>query len=276
MKINGSMTSEELTPQGLTNEAYWEDSWRDKEQRSWGDLSWVQHNYSWLGWDYILRRRLRPGKEKLVLEVGCGGGKWLIYFHKTFGYSVTGCDYSETGCALARRNLALAGIEGTILEQDFFTLKGKFDVIYSHGLIEHFNDSSRVLEKFASLLNPSHGILISLIPNLTGLSGLYHRLLKHETFETHQAISRDQLAGWYEEIGLKNIEVGAVGSLVPSRFPRDKIRRKYPRFYRFFWAAFLRPLTWLANRSCIWLLRRFGVQIESPRFSPYLYAIGER
>lgn len=259
----------------LTSQTYWEDSWKRKESAAWADLGWVRRQYHWLAWDHILRARLKSEKGRRFLEVGCGGGKWLIYFCKTFGYSVTGCDYSESGCEMARRNLEAAGIEGTILQEDFSTLKGKFDVIYSHGLIEHFNDSKSVLEKFASLLNPSHGTLISLVPNLTGLSGFYHRLLKRETFETHRVINLEELRSWYEVIGLKKIEVGAFGSFVPSRFPRDKLRKNHPYFYRYFWGVFLRPLTWAANQLCIRLFNRFGVRIESPRFSPYLYAIGE-
>jgi cyclopropane fatty-acyl-phospholipid synthase-like methyltransferase len=260
----------------LTNQTYWEDTWRRKDPRPWADLGWVQDRYNWFAWDHLLRARLRPQNGRRFLEVGCAGGKWLIYFHKTFGYSVTGCDYSETGCAMARRNVEAAGIDGTILQQDLFTLTGEFDVIYSHGLIEHFNDPKGVLEKFVSLLHPSPGTLISIVPNLTGLSGFYNRLLKPETFTTHRVITLDELRGWYEEIGLHHIEGGALGSFVPFMFPRDKIRREHPQFYRLFWGACLGPLTWAANRLCIWLFRRVGVRIESPRFSPYLYAIGEK
>ena len=275
MKTNPSIATVKPATEELTNTAYWEGVWKGKDARLGADLGWVKRQYSWFAWDYLLRARLPVKNGRRFLEVGCAGGKWLIYFHKTFGHSVTGCDYSETGCAMARRNLESAGINGTVLQQDFLTLKGNYDVIYSHGLIEHFNDSKSVLEKFASLLNPSHGTLISLVPNLTGLSGLYHRLLKPETFETHRVITLEELRSWYEEIGLKKIEVGAFGSFVPSRFPRDKLRKNHPYFYRYFWGGFLRPLTWAANQLCIRLFNRFGVRIESPRFSPYLYAIGE-
>jgi cyclopropane fatty-acyl-phospholipid synthase-like methyltransferase len=260
----------------LTDETYWEGVWQAKDARLWADLRWVRGRYNHLVWDHILRARLRPENGRRLLEVGCAGGKWLLYFHKTFGYAVTGCDYSERGCALARRNLEAAGIPGTILQKDLFTLSGEFDVIYSYGLIEHFTAPRTVLEKFVSLLNPSGGTLISLVPNLTGLSGLYNRLLKPETFATHRVVTLNELQRWYEEAGLQKIEVGALGSFVPFMFPRDKIRKEHPRFYRLLWAACLGPVTWSSNRLCIWLFRRFGVRVESPRFSGYLYAIGER
>ncbi len=276
VETNRSVENMEQATDHLTTQTYWENNWTRKDQRLWADLRWVRRQYNWFSWDHILRARLKPDKGKRLLEVGCAGGKWLIYFHKTFGYSITGCDFSEAGCAMARENLESAGINGTILNQDFFSLAGQYDVLYSAGLIEHFADPKDVLEKFVTLLNPSQGVLISTVPNLAGLSGLYHRLLKRETFKTHRVITLEELRSWYELIGLKKIEVGAFGSFVPSRFPRDKLRKNHPYFYRYFWGVFLRPLTWAANQLCIWLFSRFGVRIESPRFSPYLYAIGER
>lgn len=260
----------------LTTQTYWEQSWAGQDQRLWTDLDWVRSQYCWAAWDARLRAQLRPDPEKRFLQVGCGTGRWLVYFHKAFGYQVTGCDYSAASCQMARTNLAAAGVPGTVLEQDLFALTGEYDVVYSGGLIEHFQDPTRVLEKFVSLLNPSRGLLISTVPNLCGLSGLYQRLLKPETFTTHRLITLDELRRWYEDIGLQNIEVGALGSVVPLRFPRDKLRREHPRFYRFLWRTMLHPWIWGTNRACLWLLRRRAVRFESPRFSPHLYAIGEK
>ena len=41
------------------------------------------------------------------------------------------------------------------------------------------------------------------------------------------------------------------------------------------WTVLGRPLTWTTNRACLWAFQRTGLQIESPSFSPYLYAIGD-
>lgn len=260
----------------LTSQHYWEDNWQRKSERAWGKLDWVRRQYNWRSWDEILRRRLKGQNGNRFLEVGCAGGKWLIYFQKTFGYNVTGCDYSPVGCDMARKNLEAAGIDAPVLQKDLFTLTGEFDVIYSHGLIEHFQNPLKVLEKFSALLHPSHGTLISVVPNITGLSGFYNRLFKPETFETHRRITLEELQCWYRDLGLREVEIGALGSFVPFMFPRDQLRKDYPRFYRLFWGLFLHPLTWLSNRICIELLKRFGLRIESQRFSPYLYVIGKK
>jgi 2-polyprenyl-3-methyl-5-hydroxy-6-metoxy-1,4-benzoquinol methylase len=259
----------------LTETHYWDRVWQAKTDVR-ADPTLAQRSYVTAVTTHIYRRRLPRDQRWRFLEVGCGTGRQLVNFHRNFGYAVTGCDYSETSCATARKTLEAAGVEGTVLNQDLFTLSGEYNVVYSGGLIEHFTDPKAVLAKFASLLAPSRGILISTVPNLSGLSGFYHRALKPETFTTHRVVTERQLRQWYTELGLRNIEVGAVGSLIPHRFPRDMLRRKYPRFYRGFWTLCLGPLSWLLNRLCLWAFRRFGFRLESQRFSPYLYAIGER
>lgn len=259
--------------QDLTSPDYWDRAWQRRDPQSWNDLGWVRSKYSWVLLDHRLRARLPTDPSKRFLEVGCATGRWLIYFHRTFGYAVTGCDYSETGCEMARQNLARAGMSAEVVQDDLFRLQGRWDVIFSGGLVEHFTDAQGVLAKFTSLLNPG-GFLVTVVPNLSGLSGAYHRWLKPETFTTHRVVTEAQLREWYGALDLRRVEVGALGSVVPSRFPRDAVRRRHPRAYRALWTV-LGPLTWTTNRACIWGFRRAGVRVESPRFSPYLYAIGE-
>jgi 2-polyprenyl-3-methyl-5-hydroxy-6-metoxy-1,4-benzoquinol methylase len=224
----------------LTATAYWDQIWRGKTGVR-ADLTEVQRSYVAAVTDHIYRIRLPEGSHWRFLEVGCGTGRELVYFHRMFGYTVTGCDYSQASGATARRTLEIAGVPGTILNGDLFALSGEYDIIASGGLIEHFTEPKTVLAKFTSLLNPSRGILISAVPNLSGLSGLYHRVLKPETFTTHRVVTLEQLREWYTDLGLRNIEVGALGSLIPHRFPRDVLRRRYPGLYGVFWRLFLGP-----------------------------------
>jgi SAM-dependent methyltransferase len=259
----------------LTDEQYWDDVWTRKAGQAWNNPRWRRSRYKSAVWDRILRRRLRRVPGKRFLEVGCGTAKRLIYYHTVFGYDVRGCDYSAVACARARESLERAGIEGTMIQQDLFTLTGSYDVIASHGLIEHFVTPEEVLAKFVSLLSPG-GTLVSTVPNVTGLSGLYHRLFKPETFTTHRAITLAQLRVWYERLGLENVEVGALGSFVPTRFPREAVRRRHPRLYRILWPAVLRPALWFSNQLCLRLFTHLGIRLESQRFSPVLYAIGNK
>lgn len=259
----------------LTDRAYWERNWTRPDVRPHPPLAHIRRRYQTLVLDQLLKARLAPADGHRFLEVGCGTGKWLIYFHETFGYSVTGCDYAAASCAMATGNLERAGVKGTVVQADLFALTGEYDVVFSAGLIEHFVNPEDVLAKFASLLNPG-GTLISTVPNLAGLSGWYHRFWKPETFTTHRVVTLRDMVGWYHRLGLQRVEAGAYGSVVPTRFPRDKIRAQHPRLYRVLWPAVLRPLTGLTSRACSWGFTRFGVRLDSERFSPYLYAFGEK
>jgi 2-polyprenyl-6-hydroxyphenyl methylase/3-demethylubiquinone-9 3-methyltransferase len=261
-------------PGSLTRQGYWDDVWARKRTLA-PDIRWVQSTYFGLALDRELATHLRHGPGARFLEVGCGGGKWLTYFHRRFDYAVFGCDYSEGGCALARDALAAAGVPGTIIHSDLFDLDEQYDVVFSAGLIEHFEDPARVLGKFASILRPG-GHIVTLVPNLSGLSGFYHRWLKPETFDTHRVVTLAQMRQWGAEVGVRTVASGALGSLVPQRFPREKMRRQHPRLYPLLWRAVLGPATWLTGRGAFAAYTRLGVKIESQAFSPYLYAIAEK
>jgi 2-polyprenyl-6-hydroxyphenyl methylase/3-demethylubiquinone-9 3-methyltransferase len=269
------MSTVRQTEGRLTDERYWDSVWAAKRANAGDKLASLNRSYPSLMFDRLLAARLGTDRSRRFLEVGCGSGRTLIYYARRFGYSVTGCDYSDESCAMTRRHLAAAGIPGQVIQADLFTLTGEYDVIFSGGLIEHFDDPKSVLAKFVSLLSPG-GTLISTVPNLSGLSGRYHRIWKPETFTTHRVVTLGDLRRWYEELGLQRIEVGARGSIIPRRFPRDRFRRQYPRFYPLFWKGFLGPLTWITSRGCLWAYRHYGLKFESERFSPGLYAIGDR
>ena len=127
--------------------------------------------------DNLFKGLLGKGNKK-ILEIGCAKGKQLIYFSKEFGYEVCGIDYSEKGVALAKQNLKIAGVEGTILCEDIFQTSFKeksFDIVYSMGLIEHFEDPADIIDTHIKLLKKG-GTLIITIPNFK--DSVYFTLLK--------------------------------------------------------------------------------------------------
>ena len=102
-----------------------------------------------------------------VLEIGCARGKQLIYFAKDFGYKIYGIDSSQRGVAIAMDNLKRAGVQGTILCEDIFKtslIKESFDIVYSMGLVEHFDKPEEVIDAHIGLLRKG-GILIITVPN---------------------------------------------------------------------------------------------------------------
>jgi SAM-dependent methyltransferase len=257
----------------LTATHYWDSAWTEKDTHHTAGSADIERSYAGLVLHDELRRYVTLPRGARFLEVGCGGGRWMVYFATRFGYAVTGCDYSEAGCRLARQRLAVAGVAGTVTQADFTTLDGTYDIVFSAGFVEHFDELLPVFTKLASLLAPG-GTLITLVPNLAGLSGLYHRLLKRETFETHRVVTLDHLRRCYQAVNITPVRLSPLGSVIPQRFPRDKLRRTHPYLYSLLWRSALGPATWTTRRLCLHAYRRLALRVESERFSPHLYAIG--
>lgn len=107
------------------------------------------------------------------LEIGCIPGDWLVYFHKEYGYKVNGIDYSDA-ISLTRATCELNEVSATIWHEDVFKFQFPtlFDVVFSQGFIEHFNNWQEALNVHLRWLKPG-GYLIIAIPNITGI----HKLL---------------------------------------------------------------------------------------------------
>jgi SAM-dependent methyltransferase len=140
-----------------------------------------------------------------LLEVGCGNSVWLSYFQQRFGYRVSGIDYSEFGCEQTRRILARDGCSGDIRLGDLFhppvDLIGKFDVVCSFGVVEHFEDTAGVLSAISRFLKPG-GILITTVPVLYGPTGILQRLFNRPVFDIHVLLTRERLAEHLRKSGL--------------------------------------------------------------------------
>ena len=123
-----------------------------------------------------------------LLEVGCGSSKWMPYFARTFGYKVTGIDYSRIGCSQASELLRRAGVTGDVLYRDALAenhdLLERFDIVISLGLVEHFADTSEITASLARFVRPG-GLLISASPNLSGIVGWAQLIFNRPVYDGH-------------------------------------------------------------------------------------------
>ena len=154
----------------------------------------------------LFTRALPRGREVRLLEVGCARSRWLPYFSAEHGYQVTGLDYSNLGCEQARQILAVAGVDGTIVEGDLFSppdeLLGAFDVVVSFGLVEHFDDTAAAIEALGRFLAPG-GTIVTVVPNLAGsLIALIQRFVNRPVFDVHVPLDSRQLAQAHRAAGL--------------------------------------------------------------------------
>ena len=86
---------------------------------------------------------------KKVLEIGCGRGSLSCYFSDA-GYDCTLVDLSENVIEVAKKIFEINNLDANFIVGDANDLKmpsDTFDVIYSIGLLEHFEDIERPIKE---------------------------------------------------------------------------------------------------------------------------------
>lgn len=119
----------------------------------------------------LLRRFVRPGDR--VLEIGFAPGKHLAWLAARLGAEVSGLDYSEDGIAQARQLFEGLGLRGDLRCENLFAnglAPASFDLVYSVGVIEHFDDPRPAVRQHLRLVKPG-GTALLLVPNFRGIYG---------------------------------------------------------------------------------------------------------
>jgi glycosyltransferase involved in cell wall biosynthesis/SAM-dependent methyltransferase len=164
----------------------------------------------------LFRRYGNLGPESKVLEIGCGRSMWLPFLARTFGCQVAGLDIEAYAAELARANLKGAGVDGEIVCGDAFNpdahpgLHAKFDLIYSMGVMEHFDDASERLAILGRYLKPGGRILTS-VPNLQCVNWLMQRLASLERLNMHVVYDARRLREIHRRAGFTSVATGYAG-----------------------------------------------------------------
>ena len=167
-----------------------------------GPRAWFYREFHHLWEDH-----LPPAGESTIrlLEIGCAQSRWLPYFARQWGYAVAGLDYSELGCLQSQALLDREGVAGEIFHQDLFSPQphqlASFDLVFSNGVVEHFDDTGAVLRQMAAYLKPG-GLMITLVPNLAGWLGGLQKLVSPEVMAIHRPLTREELAEAHAAAGL--------------------------------------------------------------------------
>ena len=263
-----------MSTKNLTDESYWSSLWQHdmalpkpvnpKDKRP--------ANTVVLAWDKFFRsalRDVRPGAD--FLEIGCAQSRWLPYFHQELGLNVAGLDYSEVGCVKARQMLKAAGVPGEVHHADMFNapeaLQGRFDVVASFGVVEHFKDTAECLEVCAGFLKPG-GILLTTIPNMRGSVGWLQRLLDKTTYGIHVPLGPDDLIAAHGKanLGVKHCDYLMSANWGVVALPRMKG-----------WTGRTLKRTLKGATRLVWRAERLGVSLPSNGLtSPYIACVGVR
>ena len=151
-----------------------------------------------------------------VLEIGCGQSPWLPFLGRRLGCRVSGIDIEPHAAELARANFAGARVAGEVHCGDGFALTSRpglrhtFDLVYSMGVLEHFDDAAARIAVLADYLRPG-GRILTTVPNLQGINWLLQRLADRRTLEAHVVYDRRLLARVHEAAGFTTLASGYAG-----------------------------------------------------------------
>jgi SAM-dependent methyltransferase len=151
------------------------------------------------------------------LEIGCANSIWLPYFAKR-GFRVTGIDYSDVGCAQTCARFEAAGVDVEIVCADAFSPPARliegFDVVFTLGVIEHFDDTAKAVAAISRFLRPG-GILLTVVPNVRGANGIVQRVVNPRVLRMHVPLTPSALVQAHAGAGLLNVHARY---FIPSNF----------------------------------------------------------
>jgi SAM-dependent methyltransferase len=184
--------------------------------------------------------------------VGVVPGGLLNYFARNGRYQCSGVDFSPKIVEL-REAFQRAGVEAELVQADFLQWNPgrRFDVVYSVGFVEHFDNYREVVERHWDLV-AEDGILVLVVPTATPAQWLLRRILYTDTAwkELWTSHNRDimsvsalrDVAGALR--GSEILVARPAGEFFVAFGPGSSGVRPVTRFV----VPLLEPLTWLANR----------------------------
>ena len=132
----------------------------------------------------FLEEILPSGENLRCLECGCGGASASIHLAKK-GCVATVIDISSEALRVAQTNSNKAGVLINLVKGDVEKIPfndESFDVVMSHGLIEHFRDVIPQVKEMIRVLKPGGLIFIGISPNGYNIK---HRTLNCEYIAKH-------------------------------------------------------------------------------------------
>jgi SAM-dependent methyltransferase len=217
----------------LTGQTFWEDYWEGKPGK--------QNKKTSL----LIREILKVFDQKLpavqgltILEVGGAYGEYLLYLTRRFGYKAYSLDYSRIGNEQTLETFARAGIPVEVFERDLFADNSdlpKFDIVYSLGFIEHFDEPLNVVAKHLDLLKPG-GILLLGVPNYGGIYRKVLRRLAPSIEQTHnmQAMELENWNQFAEKLPVNPVFTGYIGGFEPLNMKKLEVKTAANQLTYFF------------------------------------------
>ena len=251
----------EKSPTDIASVSHWDSVWTDTPSvRGFSSLNYYDFRLAQLFQDHM-----RPGGR--VLEIGCGGSRWIQFFADSMKCETWGIDYSGAGLKITAQNNSGSSnvhlVQGDFFDESLLPLD-HFDLIYSLGFIEHFTETAVVTRRIANLLRPG-GKVMTLIPNFAGPYGALQRRVNRPTFEKHVVMVPDQLDQAHVVAGLQPLKsADYFGCFGPGVVDYGAWQR-----------VVLPPLKLFQHLLC-WTLHGVHFDHESSSRSPYIVGVYQK
>lgn len=244
----------------LTDRQFWLDYWERKENL----IITVNDKLPLID---VFKKIHSKRKIENSIEIGGFPGHYSVLLKKEFGYKTSLLDYVIHD-GIIKKLLEYNHLKETdidIIEGNVFDLQlnQKFDLVFSNGLIEHFDDTELIIKKHIDLLAESGTLFISL-PNFTGFNGWLQRNFDKENYAIHNISSMDikRLTEISQKLNLKNIEVKYNGVFM---IWLENLKSKSLPFRILF------KITWFIFKVFFKI-----IPIETKSFSPYIVILAEK
>jgi SAM-dependent methyltransferase len=251
----------------LAGEQFWDQFWTHQYGRRFIGAS---------HYNYQMRQLLAAHVHKgaVVCEIGCGGSLLLPELAKR-GAHAWGIDYSPLGLAMLQANLARAHVSARLVQADVRDPNAlppeTFDLIFSVGVIEHFDDPASVLRIIARSLRPT-GVLLTLVPNLAGWWGSLQRRIDPDILAVHHVYTTPELDAVHVQAGLHPLEPARhFGGFCPLAVSYTRLLRPMPKLVK---AAAIRGI-WAVQQVTAWGLTALGTG-DSAAYSGALVGVYSR
>ena len=185
----------------LGNKTYGK-TWQERNGQEQVDWYTIMHNsHEVQHQDFI--KYFKSKNLETVLEVGCGTGFYPINLKELFSnVKYTGTDISETAIKHCKESSTHEFIVGDFIAFDF---SKKFDLVYSHAVIDHVYDMDAFASKIVKLTKK--------LAYITAYRGFFPELKKHkinwnyEDGSYYNDFSIIQIKKVFKELGLKDDEI---------------------------------------------------------------------
>jgi len=149
---------------------------------------WSNYKYEKIPAKTIYDKYIHNLKGDSFIEIGGFPGINAAYFYKKICKDVTLLDFYVDKAIVGKFEQINSIPTGSIkcIESDFFLFEGArtYDIVFSMGFIEHFENTKDVIDRHIRLLSDT-GRLLIILPNLRGLNGCVQWLFDRKNLYSH-------------------------------------------------------------------------------------------